>query len=277
MVGIGNNNGVEQRLEFYYNDNGVIKSIDDYDVLIERDGSVIKFPQKQNCLVNLDFRSWLLSSVDKSNSFITNRLSFSSQNQVKTDWGTLTQSLPTSGGSFQVSKGNYLYIPNSYLNNIDWGQNVFANQQFTIALTFKHFGAPTDWRNLTWFNNANGFRFEWNGGGYISIFAEGNFISGNKDFPRLPSYTNDWVQLIMVVDGVNRTLKGYQNGLLGIDSTLTSGINTSSGTAMRLFSQRGATATNTYGCPVALRDLQVWKTALTPQEVADLRKFLYLD
>lgn len=278
MVGVSNLNGVEERLGFYYNDNGVIRTIDDYDVFFNIGGTEVKFPQKQNCVMNLDCRTWLLNGgFDKEpSSFITNSLTFSSQNSTKSTFGTLTDTLPTSGNSFQVSRGNYWYIPLSYLNHLSWGENILTNQKFTIALTFKQFGTPTDWRNLTWFNNANGLRFEWNGGGYLSIFAESSFISGNQNFTRLSSYRDNWVQVIMVVDGVNRTIKGYQNGVLEINSTLTGGLNTNNGDYVRIFSQRSGSNTGNYGCPVALRDFQVWKTALTDQEVADLRKWLAL-
>ena len=279
MVGISNLNGVEERLGFYYNDNGVIKTIDDYDVLIERDGSVIKFPQKQKCVINLDCRTWLLNGgFDKEpSSFITNSFTFSSQSSTQTTFGTLTDTLPTSGDSFQVSKGNYWYIPISHQNDIFFGENILTNQQFTIALTLKQFGTPSSWRNLTWFNNNDGIRFEWNAAGHFSIYSENNLISGNADFPRLSSYRDDWVQLIMVVDGNARTLKGYQNGVLNTTNTLSRALDTSNGNYVRLFSQRGASNTGSYGCPVALRDFQIWKTALTEQEIADLRKWLFLD
>ena len=278
MVGISNLNGVEERLGFYYNDNGVIKTIDDYDVLIERDGSVIKFPQKQNCVMNLDCRTWLLNGGfnKEPSSFITNSLTFSSQSSTQTTFGTLTDTLPTSGNSFQVSKGNYWYIPISHKNDISFGENILTNQQFTIALTLKQFGTPTNWRNLTWFNNSDGIRFEWNAAGHFSIFAENNLISGNADFPQLSSYS-DWVQIIMVVDGNARTLKGYQNGVLNTTNTLSRALDISNGDRVRIFSQRGATSIGDYGCPVALRDFQVWKTTLTDQEIADLRKWLFLD
>lgn len=279
MVGISNLNGVEERLGFYYNDNGVIKTIDDYDVLIERDGSVIKFPQKQNCVMNLDCRTWLLNGgFDKEpSSFITNSLTFSSQSSTQTTFGTLTDALPTSGNSFQVSKGNYWFIPISHKNDLSFGENILTNQQFTIALTLKQFGTPTSWRNLTWFNNNDGIRFEWNSAGYFSIYAENNLINGNADFPQLSSYRDDWVQIIMVVDGNARTIKGYQNGVLNIAKTLSRALDISNGDRIRIFSQRGANSIGDYGCPVALRDFQVWKTTLTEQEIADLRKWLFLD
>ena len=279
MVGVSNLNGVEERLGFYYNENGVIKTIDDYDVLIERDGSVIKFPQKQNCVMNLDCRTWLLNGgFDKEpSSFITNSLTFSSQGSTKTTFGTLTDTLPTSGNSFQVSKGNYWYIPISYQNDISFGENILTNQQFTIALTLKQFGTPSSWRNLTWFNNNDGLRFEWNGSGYFSIYSDNNLINGQSDFHRLSSYRDDWVQIIMVVDGNARTIKGYQNGVLNTTNTLSRALNTQNGDYVRIFAQRGATNTGSYGCPVGLRDFQVWKTALTDQEIADLRKWLFLD
>lgn len=278
MIGVGNRNGVEERLGFYYNDNGVIKTIDDYDVIFNTGGSEVKFPQKQNCVLNLDFRTWLLNGgFDKEpSSFITNSLTFSSQNSTKTTFGTLTDTLPTSGNSFQVSKGNYWYIPISYLNHLNWGENVLTNQQFTIALTFKQFGTPTSWRNLTWFNNADGIRFEWHSEGHINIYAESGVLSGDFPFSTLPSYQNDWVQIIMVVDGVNRVVKGYQNGVSQGQVNIQRALNTTNGNYVRIFSQRSGNNTGNYGCPVAIRDFQVWKTALTEQEIANLRQWLFL-
>lgn len=274
---LGNNGSRIVRANMYYNDNGVIKTIDNMDVYINNGGTIYKFPQKEHCLVNLDVLTWQDEAIASASSFITNPLTFSSQNQSKTAFGTLTQSEVTSGSSFQVCQGKYWYLPLSYLNIINYGRSVFANNQFTIALTFKQFGTPTSWRNLTWFYNADGIRFEWHSTGHISIYAESGVFSSDFPFTTLTSYQNDWVQIIMVVDGVNRVCKGYQNGVAQGQVNIQRALNTSNGDFIRIFSQRSGTQTGTYGCPVALRDFQIWDTALTEQEIADLRKWLFLD
>lgn len=273
---LGNNGSRIVRADMYYNDNGVIKTIDNIDVYTNNGGTIYRFPQKEHCLVNLDVLTWQDEAIASANSYITNPITFSSQNQSKTTFGTLTQSEVTSGGSFQVCQGKYWYLPLSYLNIINYGQNVLANSKFTIALTFKQFGNPIEWRNLTWFNNADGIRFEWHSRGGINLYAESGVFSGDFPFETLSSYRDNWVQIIMVIDGTTNIAKGYQNGILQGQVNIRRQLSASNGNFIRLFSQRSGSSTGNYGCPVALRDFQMWDTALTDQEVADLRKWLFL-
>lgn len=257
----------------HYNNNGTIISSDGLDRVHNNAGNVVKFPQKRNCVLNLDPLTWVEERILSASSYISNPMTFSTGGVAKDVFGSMVTSTPT-GSSFQVKEKDYWYVPNSNRNHITFNRNILTNSTFTIALTFKQFGTPTSWRNLTWFKNNDGLRFEWNDGGFLSIFGENNLISGNQNFTQLQSYQDDYVQLVMVVNG--RSLKGYQNGILEIDSTLTRTLLTDNGNWFRIFSQRGGDNTGTYGCPVAIKHFQVWDVTLTDQEIADLRTFLFL-
>lgn len=271
MIGMGNINGVEQRLGFYLNEGGVTKTIDDYDVLIERDGAIVKFPQKQNCLLNLTTCSWLSNTFDKASAFITAPIvALQTANDSRNNFGTLTTSEP-SGGSLQVKKGSYLYLPNGGGNRISLNENILSGGSFTLAMTTRFLSNPTSsWRDIFLFQNTDGFRVEWNGSSFIPY---SNNISSSQALPQITR--TEWFQLVVVVN--NTSLKIYQNGALVTNLTMSRNLDDTNGSTLSFYTQRGTGGVAGIGCNTNIRDLQVWKTALTDQEVADLRKFLYLD
>lgn len=272
--GLSNNGSNVVRADIYYNDNGTIKDITNMEVWVNNDDTMYKFPQKDNCVVNFDSLTWCSSSLDSASSFIKRNISYSSQGSNRTSLGNVVNIDP-SGSLYQVKNNSYWYIPNSYRNYLQMDTNILANRTFTIALTCKFRGQPQDWRNLTWFNNSDGLRFEYTGNPHtLAVYSENRLIS--ETFPQLPSYTTDYFNLIMVVNGLN--IKVFQNGTLVLNTNFSRELNTSNGDKLYYFVQRGASSstTGTFGCAVELKHLQVWDVALTDQEVRDLRKFLFL-
>ena len=269
MVAVGNLNGVEERLDFFYNDNGVIRGIDDFDVFVKNG---IKFPQKQNCLLNLTQSTWLLNTLDKASSFITAPIvEVKTNNTNRSDFGSITQSTP-SGNSLQVKKGEYWYLPNYGSNRITLSENVLTTGNFTLAITTRFVNNPsTSWRDLLLFQNTDQFRLEWTGSTFVP-YANNNVLASS---PSLPQITRtDWFQIVVVVDNLN--LKIYQNGVLEVNTTLRRAINVTDGDILSFYTQRGSGGVAGFGTSTHIRDLQVWKTALTEQEVSDLREWLYL-
>lgn len=273
---LGNVGGVIKRGDLYYNDSGTLKTIEDFNVFTNNNGEIVFFPQKEACVLNFDRLTWCSNSLESASSFIKKTdPTFSTKQTSQTSFGALVDSEVTSGSDFNVCNNKYWFIPsNSYRNDLGFGENILSGGAFTIALTYKQFGTPTNWRNLTWFNNSDGLRFEWNSAGLLSVFGENNLLSGDMNLPQLSSYRDNWVQIILVVNG--NSIKAYQNGVLAVERTLTRTLLTTNGNMIRLFSQRGS-ANGSYGCPVAIRDFSLWKTALTEQEITDLRKWLFLD
>lgn len=272
--GLSNNSSNVVRADIYYNDNGTIKDITNMDVWVNNDDTMYKFPQKDNCVVNFDSLTWCSSNLDSASSFIKRSISYSSQGSNRTNLGNVVNTDP-SGNSYQVKNNSYWYIPNSYRNYLQMDINILANRTFTIALTCKFRGQPENWRNLTWFNNSDGLRFEYTGNPHtLAVYSENQLVS--ELLPQLPSYTANYFNLIMVVNG--RNIKVYQNGTLVLNTNFSRDLNTSNGDKLYYFVQRGASSstTGTFGCAVELKHLQVWDVALTDQEVRDLRKFLFL-
>lgn len=257
----------------HYNNNGTIISSDGLDIFHNNAGNVVKFPQKRNCVLNLDPLTWVEGRLVSASSYISNPTTFSTGGVAKDVFGTMVTSTPT-GSSFQVKEKDYWYVPNSNRNHITFNRNILTNSTFTIALTFKQFGTPTPWRNLTWFKNDDGLRFEWHSSGRINIYAENGVLSAEFPFTTLPSYQDDWVQIIMVVG--NGVVKGYQNGIYQGEVNILRSLSDVNGDWLRIFSQRSGDNVGTYGCPVAIKHFQVWDVALTDQEIADLRTFLFL-
>lgn len=270
-VALGNNGTRIVRADMYYNDNGVIKNVDDMEVWTNNNGTLYKFPQKENCLLNLDTLTWQDESFTSASSYITTPfLALQTALESKSDFGSLVTSTPT-GNTLQVKQGDYWYLPNGGGNKITLNENIIAGGSFTIAMTTRFERNPTSsWRDILLFQNPDIFRLEWNGSSFIPYSAN---ISGSQALPTITR--TEWFQIVVVVE--NTSLKIYQNGVLETDLTMSRNLNSTSGDVLSFYTQRGTGSVAGFGCNAYIRDFQVWKTALTDQEVADLRKWLFLD
>lgn len=265
-------NGNIVRANLFFNDNGVIKNVDNFDRYVDNGGVKYKMPQKENLVLNFDALTFSTNSIRDASTDITNQFTLSQAGTQKTDFGTITQSTP-SGNSYQVDTLNKTwYIPDINRTVLNYGQNILTNQRFTVALTCKFRGTPANYRDLTWFNNPSGLRIEWNGS-QIEIFGENSLGVPSARCSRLANYTN-FFQIIMVANGTSLIV--YQNGVKEVDVTMGRVSETGNGDSIYLFTQRGGSASLGFGSAVELKHLQIWKTNLTEQEVSDLRKYLFL-
>lgn len=268
-----NSNGEMKRAKLHFNDNGTIKTADDFNFYINKNGEILSIPQKENLVLNLDALTWCENSLRSASSYIDQEITLSQGGTARSNFGSAVNGIPTADGQFHIDTLNKSwFIPSVARTLINYTQNVLASASFTICLTCKFRGTPTSWRNLTWFNNSDGFRLEWSGSRSIAIYAENSFIT--QDFSQLSSYTADYFNIIVVVNGTS--LKGYQNGVKEIDITLSRNLATANGNQIYIFTQRGTNVNSGFGTGVDVKHFQIWKSALSDAEVTQLRKWLNL-
>lgn len=270
-----NSNGEMKRAKLHFNDNGTIKTADDFNFYINKNGEILSIPQKENLVLNLDALTWCENSLASASSYIDQEITLSQGGTARSDFGSAVNGIPTADGQFHIDTLNKSwFIPNVPRTIIGYSQNILSNATFTIALTCKFRGTPANWRNLTWFNNSQGLRFEWTGSN-IAIYGENSLgVPSGAEFPRLSSYTTDYFQIIMVVNG--RSIKGYQNGSLAFDLTLGATPIATNGNQIYIFTQRGTSVSGGFGTGVDVKHFQIWKSALSDAEVTQLRKWLNL-
>lgn len=214
-VCIANNGTALTRADIYYNDNGTIKSISDMDVWVKNGNNVYKFPQKDNCILNLDYTSFSINTLNGVSTYLTNNFELWQDTTRQNNIGDIINTDPNRVHGFRVNNVDKYWWVND-MGNVNLyfgtGSNLFGNQAFTLTMTFKFEREPTSWRNLWWFNDSDIFRLEWNSReGRMEIYAQNNFINGEMFFPiSITDLQNQFVTLAIVVNGRNVT--GYQNG-----------------------------------------------------------------
>lgn len=268
---LGNNGSALKRADIYYNDNGVIKTIDDMEVCHYNNGAWYMFPQKDDCLVNLDFVSFSDNSLDGANTHLTRNFELWQSGTQQTTLGNIVSTNPSGQTGYRINPTEkYWFVNNVGKTNIVFNEDVFANSQMTLSITCKFVGNPSNWRDLWIFENTDQLRCEWNGSSLI-IYGENSLIPGSPLYPRI-----DRTQLFNITFVLNgRDVTGYQNGQQVFTSTLSRDI-LQNMVKLYLCSQRGG-GTGSFGTGVYFYDLALWKTALTEQEVSDYLKFIYFN
>lgn len=235
-------------------------------VKVKRVGSqIITFPQKANLLVDLDPICFMQNGKHysvKNGSFTL----WQNTNQ-KQNLGTITTSTPSGSGFYVNKTDKYWYIGRQSLSNIYYSTDLAANRTFTISLTFKCRGNPADWRDIWWFNNNDQFRCEW-GGGSLYLFGERSLLPNSQFAPlTITAYNN----ITTVVNG--RNVIGYLNGVESFNVTASRDLLRDL-PKIYLAVQRNSSSGN-LNTDMFIRDLRLWTTNLTAQEVSDLQHFVF--
>lgn len=272
-IGIGLSGSSVERADLYYNDNGTIRDIDDYDVWINESGRFIKLPQKDKLILNLDHNSFSTNVIKSASSYITKNFELWQHTTQKTHMGDKVTSDPGDVNDMRINIAEKYWFINNLANvNLFWsGVDILSDRKVTINITCRFSGIPSkNWRQLFWFENSDQFRIE-HGEGNLFLFGENDLITDNGQNFMIPTIDNNrdrtnWFTLTVVVDGVNVTV--YQNrkevktGVLSRE--LSTNIN-----KVYLCGQRGANNTDTFGAKVYFRNIAVWKTSLTKSELDD--------
>lgn len=274
-VCIANNGSALTRADIYYNDNGTIKSISDMDVWIQNGNNVYKFPQKDHCFLNLDHTSFSTNTLDGASTYLTNNFELWQDTNRKTILGDIIDTYPNNANGFKVNNlDKYWWVNNMANVNLFFGSgsNFFANQTFTITMTFKLEREPNTWRNIWRFPDNDKFRLEWNGvARRMELYGENGFINGAMYFNiSLDDLKRQFVTLSVVVNGRNVT--GYQNGQQVFQGTISR--NFASGIE-KIYICGGRTG-DALGSGVYISNFAMWKAALTEQELNDYYKCAYV-
>lgn len=274
-VCIANNGTALTRADIYYNDNGTIKSINDMDVWVENGNNVYKFPKKDSCILNLDHNSFSINTLNGASTYLTNDFQLWQNTTRMDNLGDIINVDPNSANGFKVNNvDKYWWINNMSNVNLYFGtgSNFFANQAFTITMTFKFEREPTPWHNLWWFSDNDKFRLEWNSvARRMELYGENGFINGAMYFTiSIDDLQRQFVTLSVVVNGRNVT--GYQNGRQVFQGTISR--NFSSGIE-KIYICGGRTGDN-FGSGVYIKNFAMWKAALTEQELNDYYKCSYV-
>lgn len=274
-VCIANNGSALTRADIYYNDNGTIKNIDNMDVWVENGNNVYKFPQKDRCILNLDHTSFSINTLDGASTYLTRDFELWQDVNRKTILGDIINTDPNSANGFKVNNVDKYWWVNDMANvNLFFGSgsNFFANQTFTITMTFKLEREPNTWRNIWRFPDNDKFRLEWNGvARRMELYGENGFINGAMYFNiSIDDLKRQFVTLSVVVNGRNVT--GYQNGQQVFQGTISR--NFASGIE-KIYICGGRTG-DALGSGVYISNFAMWKSALTEQELNDYYKCAYV-
>lgn len=266
-VAIANDGTALTRADIYYNDNGTIKSINDMEVWVENNGTMFMFPQKDNCILNLDYTTFSINTLDGASTYLTNNFELWQDTSQKTILGDIIDTDPNRAGGFKVNNvDKYWWINNVGFTNLFFGSSmdIFANQAFTISMTVKFERNPGDWNDLWVFNDADQLRCEWNPQSTrLQIYGENNLMANDTFYPQA-DYIADFVHIDFVCDGT--TIKGYQNGQQAFTSSITRNLRTGM-QKVHICTNRGQSAP--FGSGVYIKNMALWKAALTDQELND--------
>lgn len=265
MIGVKKKNGNIIPIGYRKKLSGSILNEDNLVKVKKVGGQIFTFPQKEHLVVDLDPICFMQNGKHysvKSGSFTL----WQGGNQ-KQNLGTITTSTPTGTGFYVNTLEKYWYIGRQAQSNIYWQTDIGANRQFTISLTFKCRGTPSDWRDIWWFNNRDQLRLEY-GSGSFYLFGENNLFSTS---PQFGAFTlTDYNNLIVVING--RTATGYVNGVESFSETMSRDLLIDLPKIYLAVQRNGQ---GNLGTDMFIKDLRVWKTNLTPQEVADLQNFVF--
>lgn len=272
-IGIGLSGSSVERADLYYNDNGIIRNIDHYDVWINEGGRFFKIPQREHMMLNLDHTSFSTNVLKSASSYLTKNFELWHGPNKQSSLGGII-STPTSNDSgMRVNAGEkFWYINNVGAMNFVWpGSDIVSGNQLTFNMTFKFEGRPTLWNNLWWFEGNEVFRIEFgtkdNGGDGLFIYGENRLImDGNDDF-RIPEITGNrartsWSTLTLVLNGTALTV--YQNREEVKTGTLARNIATGRN-KFYMCGRRGRS--DSFGCKVYFKNIAYWNKALTKQEL----------
>lgn len=268
-VCLANNGTALTRADIYYNDNGTIKSIDDMEVWAQNGDSMYKFPQKDHCFINLDHTSFSTNKLEGASTYLTRDFELWQDTTKYNNLGDLVTIDPVNQSGFKVNNiEKYWWINNTTNTNIYYRDDLSANnRQFTISITCKFAGNPINWRDLWLFENNDQFRLEW-GDNTLHLFGENNLLPQFM-FPIIDR--TNYFTITVVVNGRNVT--GYQNDSQAISSTFSRDL-AADLVKMYLCNQRGSSGTGSFGTGVYIKNLTLWNTNLSSQEVNDYHKFI---
>lgn len=269
-IGIGLSGSSVERADLYYNDNGRIRDIDHYEVWINEGGSFYHLPQKEHLILNLDHTSFSTNVLKSASSYINKNFELWQHTNKKSHLGDIVTSDPGDINGFRVNVlEKYWFINNlANVNLVYNGNDLLSSRNFTINITCKFKGTPTNWRDIFWFENSDQFRIEY-GSGEIHLFGENNLIRDNGNNFTIPTIQgntnrNNWFTITVVVQ--DRDVVVYQNCLEVKRGTLSRQL-LQNISKIYLCGQRGANSTGSFGSKVYFKNIAFWKTCLTKQEL----------
>lgn len=266
-VCLANNGTALTRADIYYNDNGTIKNINDMEVWLKntQDNNFYKFPQKDFCKCNLDNTTFSTNKLDGASTYLTNNFEFWIDTSNQTHLGQLVQTDPGTNNGVRVNnQDKYWHINNTKLLNLYFGEDLLVNRKVSMFMKCKLRGRPTDWNQLFEFHNNQRIRIEWNPTNRDFWFYTTG-LGADGEFPQI-NY-DDWFTIGFVIDG--RTVKGYQNGVEVFTTSLNNDMSINY-PKFYLCDQIWGSAN--FGAAVYIKNLTLWTTALSDQEVIDYHK-----
>lgn len=310
-VGLVNKQGAIQRVDFRYNNNGTILSVDDCDVYTNRNGNIYKFPYPNKLLLNLDQDSFTTSIIPSASSFTTKDFTFSVKGARWERMGQIVSGITDYSSvrdhSIDILNRTWV-IPDTPRSCINLAEQVvspdpaFSNQErFTIAMTFRFHGTPGNYRNIWVFNDTSDvLRCEVNSANnFLYLYREdytGTDRRKQLTFPKneankmanaeylpynigRPDCTQ-WTQVIVSVSGLKYYVwvNGVQVKPLNspIDGVITADrqLTTANTNKFYIFTRRGANSNNGFGCTAEIKHLAIWKgVTLNNNDVTDLNNF----
>ena len=271
-VCIANDGTALTRADIYYNDNGTIKTINDMEVWAQNGNDMYKFPQKDHCILNLDHTSFSTNKLEGSSTYLTRDFELWQDTTKMSNMGDVIDTDPNGARGFKINNVDKYWWVNDMVNvNLYFGSgsNFFANQTFTITMTFKFQSEPVSWHDLWWFGDSDKFRLEWNSTDRkMELYGENNFITSRIFYPAsITDLQTRYVTMSLVINGRNVT--GYQDGQQVFQGTISR--NFSSG-IKNIYICGCRAGGQSFGTGVYFKNFAMWEAALTEQELSDYLK-----
>lgn len=297
MIALGNDSGRLKLAELYANKDGVILNEDAFDQYFNINNEIVKFPQKDKCVLNLSSLVFCIPEGLGANSYLNRKSSsFTGYDQVQkayrvnlfnganitenvTTWGTENvnadiQNVPNN--QFQYSSLNKSLFKNRtagfefYLNG-DWNRysTTAGGNCFTFSIRFKASGTPNTYRSFFQFDNraANTpLRMEYANSGRYTIYSNSGRPEGV--FPGISLTLFNTFTIVVERDNIQT----YANGVVGTGGTISCGTLVDRN-VFTIGSWRARNDSNKdIGKNLEIQSIRLWDCALSSNEIQDLVK-----
>lgn len=166
-----------KRVDWLCNKNGSLLTNDNFDIFFNSPSQgIVKFPQKEDCILNLNSQTWLTNSITGSNFGLSQDFDFDffTGNDKRSTFGDILNSLDPNYSFLRTNtQFGFWEIGRTYNNNKIALKNnrkfINENGSFTIAMVWKAFSYK-DWKDLWFFNDSGELRLEYGNNG-LNIYT----------------------------------------------------------------------------------------------------------
>ena len=295
-IGLANKDNSVLMAELYANKNNTIVNEDAFDQYFNINEEIVKFPQKDKCVLNLSSLVFCIPDGLGYNSYLNRKSSlptgydevqkayrvnlFSGSNvtQNVTTWGTENVNADignVTSAQFQYSSLNKSLFKSNiagfefYLNG-DWNRysTTAGGNCFTFSIRFKAARRPRNFRSFFQFSSCAAntpLRVEYTDGRY-TIFSNNGAPEGV--FPNVSLTSFNTLTIVVQRDSI----QVYANGIAGTGGTISCGA-LADRNVFSIGSYRASNNDNqNIGTNLEIQSIRLWDCALSSSEIQDLVK-----